>query len=144
MPVTLEVVLVIAAIAFTVLTVCLIPLALLAWRQLARLAVALEVVRADVDLLLRDSHELARNVIGLSTRANQQMDDVGKVVHTAELWTERADALATRVGAAIEPPVTALTRNAVILRAGVDAFLWVLAHRSRQKETGKEKDNVRR
>lgn len=142
MSVTLEVIFAIAAVALIVLAICLIPLAFLAWRQLSQLALAVELVKADVDVLLRDSREMVHSISDLSKRANAQMDDLGKVVHTAEVWTERVDWVAKLVGSAVEPPVATVVRKVGILRKGVGAFLQVLVHPRRQRQTAKEKSDV--
>jgi hypothetical protein len=142
MSAALQVALFIASVLFILLAVCVIPIAFLAWRQLAHLAIAAEQQRAALHLLLQDGRELVRNVSDFVKRANQQMDNVDKVVHTAEQWTERADRIVNEVSSAIEPPVLSVVRNINLLRAGMSVFLRVLTHSGQNKLEGKGKEHV--
>jgi len=142
MSTALQVALFVASVLFILLAVCMMPIAFLAWRQLAHLAIIAGQMKADLYLLLQESRELVRNVNDLSKRANQQMDDVNKVVHIVEHWTERVDRIANEVSLAIEPPVLSVVRNMNLLRAGVSVFLRVLAHSGQNKLEGKEKKHV--
>jgi uncharacterized protein YoxC len=142
MSAALQVVLFIASVLFILLAVCMMPIAFLAWRQLAHLAIAAGQMKADLYLLLQESREMVRNVNDLSKRANQQMDDVNKVVHIVEHWTERVDRIANEVSLAIEPPVLTVVRNMNLVRAGLSVFLRVLAHSGQSKLEGKEKKHV--
>ena len=82
----------------------------------------------------------------LTTRANQQMDDVNQVVHTVRQWTQRADRLVNEVGAAIEPPVFSLVRNMNLFRTGVTTFIQALLqgnhHNQTNNQTTEEKHHV--
>jgi len=138
----LQVVLFIASLTFILMAACLIPIAFHVRRQLKRLAHTVEHLKSNVQVLLRDSNELVRNVNMLSNRASHQMDDIGKVVHTVHQWTERADRLVNEVGSAIEPPVLSVVRNMNLIRAGMAMFLRVLFHPSKNKIIKKEEEHV--
>jgi len=142
MSTALQVALFVASVLFILLAVCMMPIAFLAWRQLAHLAIIAGQMKADLYLLLQESREMVRNANELSKRVNLQMDDVNKVVHIVEHWTERVDRIANEVSLAIEPPVLSVVRNMNLLRAGVTVFLRVLAHSGQNKLEGKEKKHV--
>lgn len=142
MSTALQVALFVASVLFILLAVCMMPIAFLAWRQLAHLAIIAGQMKADLYLLLQESREMVRNANELSKRVNLQMDDVNKVVHIVEHWTERVDRIANEVSLAIEPPVLSVVRNMNLLRAGVSVFLRVLAHSGQNKLEGKEKKHV--
>jgi hypothetical protein len=58
------------------------------------------------------------------------LDEVDRVLHTARLWTDRADRLVDEVGAFVEPPMQAVSRTGTVLKAGLGAFLKSLFIRS--------------
>jgi uncharacterized protein YoxC len=142
MSTALQVALFVASVAFTVLVICLIPIAFRARRQLEQLVVTAEELKGKLQVLVEDSRELVRNVNELSKRANQQLDEVNHVVQTARGWTDRADRLVNEIGSAVEPPVHSLLRNMNILRTGVTTFLQFLSHRNQHHQTTKESDHV--
>ena len=128
MSATLQVALFCASVLFILLAVSLIPIALLALRQLERMTLSVELLKADLQMLVHESRKLVREVYDLSTQASRQMEDLGKVAHTAEQWTERMDRLVNEVGSVIEPPVFSVARNMNLIRAGATVFMRVLAH----------------
>ena len=142
MSTALQVVLFIASLTFILLAACIIPIAFHVRRQVKRMAHTVEHLKSNVQVLLRDSRELVQNMNVLSNRASQQMDDIGKVVHTVHQWTERADRLVNEVGSAIEPPVFSVVQNMNLIRAGMAMFLRVLFHPGKNKKIKKEKEHV--
>jgi uncharacterized protein YoxC len=138
----LELALFIASIAFIILVMCIIPAVLLALRQLGQMATAFDPLQQQTQALLTDCLELVRNLNGLSQKADRQMEDMGKVVRTAEQWTERADRIANEVTSVIEPPLSSVARNITLIRTGVSVFLRVLAHANKNKFNEKEKNHV--
>lgn len=142
MSVTLQVALFIASGLFVLLAASLIPVALLALRQLGRMTLSVDLLKGDLQLLLHESRELVRNVNDLSKQASRQIEDMGKVAHTAEQWTERLDRLVNEVGAVIEPPVYSAARNMNLIRAGVSVFMRVLAHGNNNIIKEKERNHV--
>jgi methyl-accepting chemotaxis protein len=67
----------------------------------------LDEFKSDAHFVKQQTEELIHNLNELSRRANEQMDDVHKIVRTARQWTERAD----RIVEEVEPPVFALARS---------------------------------
>jgi uncharacterized protein YoxC len=135
MALPLQIALFLASVAIVALVACLIPLAFQARGQLQQLILAAEQLKAKVEILAEDSRDLVRNFNTLTTRANQQLDNMEQVVRTARQWTERADRLVNEVGAAIEPPVLSLVRNITLLRTGVTSFFQALTHRNHHDQT---------
>ena len=142
MSTALQVALFIASVAFTLLVVCLIPLAFQARRQLEQLATTAEEVKGEIQILVADGQVLVRNLTELTARANQQLDEVSHVVQTARQWSERADRIVNELGATIEPPVHTLVKNLNLLRAGVTTFLEFFTHRNQHNQTKEEENHV--
>ncbi len=138
MSMPLQIALFLASVAVVVFVVLVIAV-LLALRKQAALAVRqLEEVKSDVKLLVQDSRTLLQNVNTLTTRANQQMDDVDKVVRTVRGWSERANRIVEEVGAAVEPPLFSAVRNIGIVRKGVAIFMDALLRRNHHTEEKQE------
>jgi uncharacterized protein YoxC len=142
MSIALQVVLFIASITFIVLALCIIPVAFHLRRKLEQLVVTVGQLKDKLEALVEDSHTMVRNVTELSKRANQQLDDVSRVVQTARGWSDRADKLVNEIGSVVELPVHSLVRNMNLLRTGVATFLQFLSHRNEHNQTTKESDHV--
>jgi len=87
-----------------------------------------EQVKADLEVLTRQSHELISNATEVSRRVSEQLDQVETVVRTVRQWADRADRIVESVGSAIEPPIFTPVRNVNIFRKGASAFLQALLH----------------
>src|SRR5690349_6028491 len=122
---TLQIALLVAALALITLVACIVPLSFRSYRLLEQLLRAIEKLEADAKLLAHDSRKLLQNVNDLCLRANQQMDTVDEVMRTAHQWTQRVDRLVDQVGTAVEPPLFAFARNMGALRKGAATFLKV-------------------
>jgi len=98
--------------AVVIFVVFCIP-ALLRLRQRAdQLAQTVTELRAEISLLIQDSRKLLHDVNELSTHANQQCDDVGRVIQTVSGWPDLVDRVVTEVGEVLEPPLLTAARNA--------------------------------
>jgi len=142
MTTALQVVLFVACITFVVLALCIIPVAFHLRRKLEQLVVTVGQLKDKLEALVEDSHTMVRNVTELSKRANQQLDEVSRVVQTARGWSDRADKLVNEIGSVVEPPVHSLLRNLNLLQTGVATFLQFLSHRNEHHQTTKESDHV--
>ena len=142
MSTALQVALFVASLTFIILALCIIPVTFHLRRKLEQLVITAADLKEKLQLLVEDSHTMVRNVTELSKRANQQLDEVSRVVQTARQWAERADRLVNEVGSAIEPPVHSLVRNMNLFRTGIATFLQVLSHRNQHNQTKKESDHV--
>lgn len=143
MSIALEVTLLVAGLGFIALLACLIPLVLDARRRLNRLAVLAEQSRTDLEGLVRDTREAIRNLNELTQRANQQMNDVALVVHTARAWAERADRWVDEIATKLEPPLSSLAEKVALLRVGARAFVQSLFQSTHDKPSsprGKDHD----
>ena len=137
MTTALQICLMIASISFTALMVCLIPIVFRAWRHTVRL-------HEKIHVLVDESRVLVGQMTELSRRANQQLEDIAQIAHTARQWAERADRLVDEVGSAIEPPVHTFVRNMNLFRTGVTTFFEFLLHRNHHNHVEKEADHVRK
>ena len=126
MTLALQIVLLIAALAFIALSACLIPVAILAHRRLERLSLAAEELKREMSDWLRDSREMVKSVDALTKQAQLQLDDVGQVTEIVRQWAVRADRLVDAAGSVIEPPVLSLARTANLVRTGMGTFLGAL------------------
>ena len=118
------------------------PLVFQARRKLEQLLATTEELKEKAQALVEDSHEMVRNIADLSRRANEELDGVSQMVHTARQWPERVDRLVNVVGSAIEPPVHSALRNMNLFQTGVTTFLQVLLHRNQHNQTKREQDHV--
>lgn len=142
MSTALQVALFVASLAFIVLAVCIIPVAFHLRRKLEQLVTTAGELKDKLEVLVKDSHEMVRNVTELTNRANQQLDEVSHVVQTVRQWTDRADQLVNEVESAIEPPVHAFVRKLNLVRTGIATFLQFLSNRNQHNQTEKESDHV--
>lgn len=124
----LQVALFFASLAVILLAVCAMAFVFLASRQLTRLGLMADQVKADITVFLRDSHDLIRNLNDISRNVNRQMADVERMVGTVRQWTDRTDRLVNEVSSVIEPPVYGLARHIRLFRAGLTAFTQALCH----------------
>ena len=141
MSAALQVSLFLASLAFIGLVACIIPMAFQARSQFKQLVLTVEQLKPNLVLLVPDSREMVRNVSELSKRASQQMDEVGRVVHTARQWTDRGDRIVNAVGSAIEPPVFSLVRKLSVLRTGTTTFLQALFHPNQNNNQARREKN---
>ncbi len=128
MSIALQIVLFAAALAVLLSVIITVPITILAWRRLERLAQIVEELRTDMQVVAHDGRELMWTIGELSKRVSRQMDDVEEIVCTAKLWTQRADRLVDEVGSIVEPPVAALAQGAGLARVGIRAFFKALLH----------------
>src|ERR1019366_730774 len=101
MSTALQVALFVASLTFIILALCIIPVTFHLRRKLEQLVITAADLKEKLQLLVEDSHTMVRNVTELSKRANQQLDEVSRVVQTARQWAERADRLGDEVGSAL-------------------------------------------
>ena len=113
MSIVLQVALFFASLAIIVLVACLIPIAFQARRHLEQLVDIAGQLKVDLAVIARDGQELMQNLNALASRANRQMEDVEQVVRTVRQWSERTDRLVNVLGAALEPPVVAVSAEVI-------------------------------
>lgn len=105
MAITLQIALFLASVSVVVLMAVLIP-ALLGLRKLfANAAYALAELNTVVKLLAQDSRTMVQNVNKLTTRAQQQIDEVDQMLQVLRVWLGRADRLVHQAGDLIEGPI---------------------------------------
>jgi len=126
----LQIALFLASVAVVVFVVMCVPAMLQLRKHATRMAQTLAELKAEVSLLVQDSRKLVDNVNDLSTRANQQCDDVEAVIQTVRGWTDRVDHVVEEVGTALEPPILTAARNAQIFRKGVAKFFETFLNRN--------------
>jgi uncharacterized protein YoxC len=142
MSITLQVALFIASVAFIALVACIIPIAFQARRHLEHLVHSSDHLQAKIEILLQDSHEMVEKVNDISLWANEQMDGMGKVLHTIQQWAERGNRFANDVESVIDPPILTLIRNINLLRKGATGFLKTLTRSNGHDLTKKENEHV--
>ena len=143
MSAVLQVALLLASVAIVVFVAFCIPAVLQLRKHAARITQTLEELKAEVSVLVEDSRTVLRSVNELSTRANQQCDDVEQVIHTVRGWTERADHVVQEVGSAVEPPVLAAARNIQIFYKVISKFFETFLNRNHHQPQKSEEQHVR-
>jgi uncharacterized protein YoxC len=126
----LEIALFLASVAVVIFVAMCVPAMLQLRKHAARMAQSLAELKAEISVLVQDSRKMLHNVNELSTRANQQCDDVEHVIQTVRSWTERVDRVVEEVGTVLEPPLLLAARNAQIFRKGVAKFFETFLNRN--------------
>jgi len=103
----------------------------------------MEELKAEVSVLVQDSRKLLYSVNELSTRANQQCDDIEQVIQTVRNWTGRVDRVVEEVGTILEPPLLTAARNAQIFRKGIAKFFETFLNRNHHQPQKTEDQHVR-
>jgi uncharacterized protein YoxC len=111
----LQVALFLACMAVVCLVSLLIPLSILLYLQVKRIARQMDEVKSDLEAMIKDSRTMVQNISRLSTHANQQLDELDKIVGLARKWSEQADYFVEEVGSAVELPVLKALRTVKML-----------------------------
>jgi uncharacterized protein YoxC len=111
MSTALQIALFVTCVAVVLFLLSLIPLSILLYRCASRVARQLEEVKPDLMKLIQDSRAIVENVHLLSSRANQQLDEVGKVVRFVRGWSERIDHAVEEVTTLVETPAAKIARS---------------------------------
>jgi hypothetical protein len=107
----LQIALFLACMAVVCLVFLLIPLSILFYLQVRRFARQMDEVKSDLKVMIKDSQAMVQNISRLSTHANQQLDELDKIVGIARKWSEQADSFVGEVGSAVELPVLKALRT---------------------------------
>jgi uncharacterized protein YoxC len=143
MAMSLQIALFLASVAVVIFVAFCIPAMLQVRKHAARMAQTLAELKAEVSLLVQDSRKLLHSVNELSTRANQQCDEVERVIQTVRGWTDRMDRIVEEVGSVVEPPILTIARNAQVIRKGVARFFEALMNRNHRQPQKTEEQHVR-
>jgi uncharacterized protein YoxC len=137
----LQVALFLTCVAVVLFVLLLIPLSILLYRHASSVARQLEELNTDLKKLIQDSRTMVQNISLLSTHANEQLDELDKVVGIVREWSERANHVAEEIGDAIEAPVLKVARSLKMLRQIWRLIVGVLGENSRQADHRIKKTN---
>ena len=143
MSAALQVGLFLASVAVVIFVALCIPAMLQLRKHAERMAQTLAELKTEVSVLVQDSRKMLHNFSELSTRANQQCDDVERVIQTVRNWTERVDRVVEEVGSVLEPPILTAARNALIFRKGIAKFFETFLNRNHHPLQKPEEQHVR-
>ena len=107
----LQVALFLACTAVFCLVTLLIPLSILFYLQVKRIARQMEEAKSDLKAMIQDSRTMVQDISRLAAHANEQLDELDKIVGIARKWSEQADNLVEEVGSAVELPVLKALRT---------------------------------
>jgi hypothetical protein len=130
----LQIALFLACMAVVCLVSLLIPLSILFYLQVKRIAQQMDEVKSDLEAMIQDSRTMVQNISRLSTHANQQLDELDKIVGTARKWSEQADYFVEEVGSAVELPVLKALRTVKMLGKIWRFIVGALAGSSQQAD----------
>jgi uncharacterized protein YoxC len=99
-------------------------------------------LKAEVSLLVQDSHKMLHNVNELSPRANQQCDNVERVIQTVRGGTDQVDRVVGEVGSVLAPSILTGVRNAQFF-AGVAKVFETFLNRNHHQPQKAEEHHVR-
>src|SRR5271154_6798958 len=111
----LQVALFLACMAVVCLVSVLIPLSILLYLQVKRIARQMDEAKSNMEEMIKDSRTMVQNISHLSTHANQQLDELDKIVGVSRKWSEQADYFVGEVGSAVELPVLKVLRTVKML-----------------------------
>jgi uncharacterized protein YoxC len=143
MAMALQIALFLASVAIVIFVALCIPAMIQLRKHAERMSQTLAELKAEITALVQDSRTLLRSVNELSTRANQQCDDVERVIRTVRGWTDRVEHVVEEVGSVLEPPILTVARNAQIIRKGVAKFFETFLNRNHQQPQKAEEQHVR-
>ena len=143
MAMLLQIALFLASVAVVIFVSFCIPAMLQLRKHAAWMTKTLAELKAEVSLLVQDSRKLLHSVNELSTRANQQCDEVERVIQTVRGWTERADRVVEEVSSVLEPPILTTARNVLIFRKGIAKFFATYLNRNHHQPQRAEESHVR-
>ena len=131
MSIVLQVALFFASVAVVVFVTVAMVLMIRTLRWFEHFAEVARQLKADVQVLVQHSEDVAQNVAKVTERASQQLNDVEKVVGIVRQWAERADHVVNEIGSVIEPPAVSFLRNANLIRKAATTFGRVLFQRKK-------------
>src|SRR5271170_7954108 len=130
----LQVALFLACVAVVLFVLLLIPLSILLYRRASSVARQLEELNTNLKELIQDSRTMVQNISLLSTHANEQLDELDKIVGIVRELSERANHVAEEISDAIESPVLKIARSLKMLRQIWRLIVGVLGKNSRQAD----------
>jgi predicted PurR-regulated permease PerM len=111
----LQVALFLASMAVFCLVLLLIPLLILFYLEVKRIARQMDEAKSDLKAMIQDFRTMVQDISRLSTHANQQLDELDKIVGMAGKWSEQADYFVEEVGSMVKLPVLKALRTVKIL-----------------------------
>ena len=111
----LQVALFLASVAVFCLVLLLIPLSILFYLQIKRIARQMDEAKSDLKAMIQDFRTMIQDISRLSTHANQQLDELDKIVGMAGKWSEQADYFVEEVGLMVKLPVLKAFRTVKML-----------------------------
>jgi uncharacterized protein YoxC len=130
----LQTALFLACLAVVCLVAVLIPLSILFYLQAKGIARQMDEVKSDLEGMIKDSRTMVQNINCLSAHANQQLDELDKIIGIARKWSEQADYFVEEVGSAVELPVLKALRSIKMLRKTWGVIVDALVGRSQQTD----------
>jgi uncharacterized protein YoxC len=137
----LQVALFLACVAVVLFVLLLIPLSILLYRRARSVARQLEELNADLKELIQDSRTMVQNISLLSAHANEQLDELDKVIGTVRGLSERANHVAEEISDVIEAPVLKVARSLKTLRQIWRLIAGVFGEDSRRADHRIKKNN---
>ena len=111
----LQVALFLASMAVFCLVLLLIPLSILFYLQVKRIARQMDEAKSDLKAMIQDFRTMVQDISRLSAHANQQLDELDKIVGMAGKWSEQADYFVEEVGSVVKLPVLKALRTVKML-----------------------------
>lgn len=111
----LQVALFLASMAVFCLVLLLIPLSILFYLQVKRIARQMDETKLDLKAMIQDFRTMVQDISRLSAHANQQLDELDKIVGMAGKWSEQADYFVEEVGSVVKLPVLKAVRAVKML-----------------------------
>jgi len=134
LPTTLQAALYVASAAVILWGAVLVVLLIQMWRQIERVAGAVEKIQAEVTPLAQEARALVGSLRELSGRIERQWTGVEDVINTAQSWSRRANHLMSAIDAVVQAPIFVAQRNTRIVKRGLATFAQALLGRRSQHQ----------
>ncbi len=105
-----------ACVAVVLFVSLMIPISLLLFRCVRDATRQMGEVKTDLKELIQGSRTIIQNINLLARRANEQLDELDKVVQVIRGWAERADQVVEEFGSVVTVPLLRIAHAIKVLR----------------------------
>src|SRR6267378_8276054 len=100
----LQIALFLASMAVVLFVLLMIPLSILLYRCVRDVARQMDEVESDLKELIQDSRTMIQDINLLASHANDQLDELDKVIQVVRGWSEQVDQVVEEFGSVVTVP----------------------------------------
>ena len=102
--------------AVVLFVLLMIPLSILLYRCVRDVARQMDEVESDLKELIQDSRTMIQDINLLASHANDQLDELDKVIQVVRGWSEQVDQVVEEFGSVVTVPVLRIAHTIKVLR----------------------------